>query len=181
MRKRPVAYSPKLAERVCAAIAAGETVLELTRRPGMPERATVFLWRSKRPEFRALYEAACRERRGRLGRGVSGRPSLYSPRLGERVCDLIAAGASLSQLAERPSLPSHRTMSRWIVEEPAFRRAYMDACHVRGARLADEVLEIADASPADIGLARAKVMIAARMWLYAKLEPRKWRWDAGRD
>ncbi len=46
-----------------------------------------------------------------------GRPTIYTPELGETICGLLAEGKSLSSICrEHPDLPSERTIRRWALD-----------------------------------------------------------------
>jgi hypothetical protein len=38
------------------------------------------------------------------------------------VCERIAAGATLNQIASEPGMPSRSTINRWCTERPEFKR-----------------------------------------------------------
>jgi hypothetical protein len=52
-----------------------------------------------------------------LAIGNQGRPTLYSDELGTRICELLAAGHTLSSVCkDHPDLPSERTIRRWALD-----------------------------------------------------------------
>ena len=55
-------HSPTLAARICAGIAAGQSLMQACARPGMPAHETVDAWLKADPDFRELYAAACERR-----------------------------------------------------------------------------------------------------------------------
>lgn len=55
-------------------------------------------------------------------RSKSGRPSLYSDALAEKIVELIAEGFSERQIEAMEGMPSRRTMLRWKDEHPEFCR-----------------------------------------------------------
>ncbi len=174
----------------------------IEREPGMPGRDTVAEWRRRRPEFAVLYEAALAQRAADARRrredrrkseaaaagtaaGRIGRPPLYTPELGEKVCQLIEAGASMAEVKLCRELPSYATIYTWIGQDPAFRARYQAACEVRAEVLAEQVLEIADDGAGDWvdgarggrvvdreHIQRSKVRIEARKWRIAMIAPK---------
>jgi hypothetical protein len=56
------AFSPAMGNKVCERIANGESLLKITRDPGMPSRSTVHRWCANNPDFRREYEIACQLR-----------------------------------------------------------------------------------------------------------------------
>lgn len=54
-------YTPELADMICAQLADGVSLRTVCLAKDMPDKATVFRWLRKYPEFRALYAAAKEE------------------------------------------------------------------------------------------------------------------------
>lgn len=59
---RPTDYSPELAADICARIADGQSVREISRSDDMPAMSSIFLWLSKYTEFSEQYAQACTAR-----------------------------------------------------------------------------------------------------------------------
>jgi hypothetical protein len=55
---RPSTFTEEMAKDICAFLAQGETLAQVLRRPGMPQRATVYDWEQARPEFKAQIREA---------------------------------------------------------------------------------------------------------------------------
>ncbi|MDE2104583.1 MAG: terminase small subunit protein [Patescibacteria group bacterium] len=122
-----------------------------------------------------------------------GRPSLYSPEIGERICTLIASGHSLRAIGDMPGMPDKATILRWLVgtSHPEFCDQYARARELQAEGAADEMLEIADDGRNDfikreIGegtevevfnsehVQRSKLRLDTRKWLLSKLLPKKY-------
>ncbi len=195
MTRRPTCYSQQIADQVCEMIREGYSLLGLYRDRGLPARSTVVRWRARYPEFRARYEAACRHRAAEAARlnqpdaGVGGRPTRFSDRLADRICTLIADGASMNDLNRVPGVPSPATIYRWMARDSDFRRDYAAMCALRADILADQVVTIADGALDDdwdttpggmsdaealVCLNRAKLRIAAIKWRVGAMAPRKY-------
>ena len=58
---RPTIYTQQLANLICLRIAEGESLREIVRSEGMPERATVYDWLLKKPDFSDKYTRAREE------------------------------------------------------------------------------------------------------------------------
>lgn len=56
--KRPVAYSPKLAEKLLLRIADGETLREIAKDPEFPSKTTVHRWIMRYPDLKRAWQAA---------------------------------------------------------------------------------------------------------------------------
>lgn len=50
--------------------------------------------------------------------------STYTPELGEKICEHIAAGLSLDKIAALPGMPAKVTILKWAVENPDFDKLY---------------------------------------------------------
>lgn len=49
-----------------------------------------------------------------------GRPSIYTPALAAKICDLIEQGHSERQISQMPGMPSTVTLGKWKDENPDF-------------------------------------------------------------
>lgn len=151
MRKPPrkprpqVRYTPELAERILAALARGQGLRALTRRPGMPTRATIMRWLKTRPDF--ADEASLARFDGGLGfdglgpDGRRGRPRGLTPAVDLEIYDRLSAGEPLVSVCRDPRMPSRSTVQSWARADPAFARtldlARENACWAEAdARLA---------------------------------------------
>ncbi len=106
---------------------------------------------------------------------MEGRPTLYTEELGPRICELLAEGNTLSSICkEHPELPSERTIRRWALDaEHPFSPQYARAREVGYHKMADDGLDIADASETDAGqVARDRLRVEYRKWLLSKALPK---------
>ena len=58
---RPTMYTQQLANLICLRIAEGESLREIVKSEGMPERATIYDWLLRRPDFADQYTRAREE------------------------------------------------------------------------------------------------------------------------
>lgn len=125
---------------------------------------------------------------------LTGRPSLYSLELAEKICDLIAGGDSLRQIEKLPEMPAKRTILRWLAKHEEFRKLYATAHEIQSEAEMDELIAIADDDTADIqfkeietehgkeakavfvraSVERAKLRINVRQWRIEKRYPSKY-------
>lgn len=130
-----------------------------------------------------------------------GRPSGYSQELAIEICEWISQGKSLKKYCEsHPVTPS--MVYRWLLNFEEFREIYTRAREDQADSLADEIIDIADDSENDfidagIGekddgtpiakmfnsehVQRSKLRVEARKWIAAKLKPRKYGDNLGKD
>jgi hypothetical protein len=104
-----------------------------------------------------------------------GRPTVYTPELGETICGLLAEGNTLSSICrEQPDLPSERTIRRWALEpEHPFSPQYARAREIGYHKMADDLLDIADNEETEPGkVARDRLRTDKRQWLLSKALPK---------
>lgn len=90
-----------------------------------------------------------------------------------RVCRRLARGESIRRISADPKLPNSETIYQWLQDDPVFRARYAIAAAYRSDRLAEEVLELADALPqgaAETETRRQRLRIEARRWAAARLD-----------
>jgi hypothetical protein len=153
-------YDEPAADRVICALNAGARMAEVVGAPGLPRARVVAGWRRRRPDFDHAVRMALlagRRRRAAQARGAAA-PGLVAPALAARVRRRIAAGATLDELAGSGGLPHRATLHRWMRRDPAFAQVVREACAMRDAPLADEVLALAEtATPETLADARRRV------------------------
>jgi hypothetical protein len=138
----------------------------------------------------AMRNAMSRKQPNAPSRG-SGRPSEYSDKIAERLCDALSNGASLRKACATKGMPAPATVYRWLRGNREFREQYARAREMQADRLFDEILEIADNTHGDVveikqedgssvvranhaNVHRARLQVDARKWIAAKLAPRKY-------
>jgi hypothetical protein len=102
---------------------------------------------------------------------VAGRPPIYTDELADTICHRIANGESLRGICENEDMPDRATVMKWTVDLPDFSTKYAQARARQADVLAEETMHIADAEPDP---ARARVRVAARQWLAARIAPKKY-------
>jgi hypothetical protein len=113
---------------------------------------------------------------------IMGRPVKWpedSPIWGE-VVTRMSAGKSLSTVLREPGMPPWTTFQEMLRLNDQLRLAYDKAVQDRADRLADEIIELADAEPPEglEGVAvsawvnQKRLQVDARKWVASKLKPR---------
>lgn len=116
-----------------------------------------------------------------------GRPSLYTPELGEKICDLIAVSeCGLDELCEKHEfMPNESTVRLWRFKHPEFSTKYLQAKQFQAELFAESTDKIArelrtyiDAEGnerIDPGaVAWQKLRVNTRQWHASKLAPKIW-------
>jgi hypothetical protein len=98
-----------------------------------------------------------------------GRPSIYEPKLAQRICELLASDKSLVSICEQKGMPSETTVYRWRQENEDFREMYTRAREVQGHVAADVVGDI-----------RRKIMDGAIDWQTGKAAADLAKWEASK-
>jgi hypothetical protein len=127
---------------------------------------------------------------------TGGRPSSYTPELGEDICARMICGKndqpeSLRSICSEDGMPDLKTVMRWLVKNDEFRQQYASAREAQQEMHQEEIKEIADNCSDDVqailgneddgilrvnhsAIARARLQIDARKWLMSKMAPKKY-------
>lgn len=116
-----------------------------------------------------------------------GRPTIYSTKLAEEICNKISSTSNgLKKLcAENPHWPNRDTIFSWLKNNKDFSDLYVRAKRTQIECVVDELLEIADDDTKDClvnaqgeivfnsqAVQRARLKIDTRKWLACKLVPK---------
>ena len=71
-----------------------------------------------------------------------GRPTMYSPELAEKICDLIRNGLSMRQISKTPDMPYVSTIQRWKDEHPEFCAQSARAREESAEKFNDDLIEL---------------------------------------
>lgn len=116
----------------------------------------------------------------------NGRPTKYSDRLADRICQKIAEGYSVRSICKEKDMVSMQTLFRWLRENDKFREQYVRACEERSYAQAEEIIDIADNATNDYmeklegdgyifnseNVQRSRLRIDTRKWLMSKMNPK---------
>ena len=119
------------------------------------------------------------------------RPTDFTPKIAETICDLIASGLSLREICRKDEFPDFSTVKRWLRKNEEFRAQYAHAREEQADYLVDEIMEIADDGTNDWmkrqgddgqeievanydHIARSRLRVDARKWAASKLAPKKY-------
>lgn len=113
---------------------------------------------------------------------------MYAPDVKDAVCEHIASGKSIREIAKLDGMPSMPTVFRWLTEDKLFQEQYARAREAQADTLFEEMLEIADDATNDWmerngqdnagwqlngeHVQRSKLRIEARKWMAGKLRPK---------
>ncbi len=112
-------------------------------------------------------------------------PAIRSPENAAIICDRIADGFSLRQIARELDC-SDAAIVKWSVQDEEFGSQYARAMQARAERMAMEIEEIADEGtndwmeregitvPDHEHISRSKLRVDTRKWLMSKMLPKKY-------
>jgi hypothetical protein len=120
--------------------------------------------------------------------------STYTPEMGDLICERIAEGQSLRQIALHDGMPTGSTMMRWAAlgdtgdeRYREFSEQYVRAMCARADYMGEQIIDIADDASHDVfidddgnervnfdNIQRAKLRIETRKWLMAKMKSKKY-------
>lgn len=116
---------------------------------------------------------------------------MRNPENAERICELLAEGYTLRQVAREIGISSASSITDWVREDDSFAARYTRAMDVRWDRMAEELVEIADDGsndwlqreekageiatvPDHEHVNRSRLRVDARKWLLSKMAPKKY-------
>ena len=101
------------------------------------------------------------------------KPSDYTPEVGDIICERISRMEALAKICDTDdSLPSARTVYRWLRENEDFCQNYTRAKEDQADYLADDTLTICDDQSIDPQ--QKRIMVDTRKWLASKFKPKKY-------
>jgi hypothetical protein len=122
----------------------------------------------------------------------TGRPSIYTPELANRVCDRIACGESIATICKDADMPCVDTIFQWLHKKKEdFSELYARARESQTEKYLEEIIEISDDNSRDEieieddngnkrtivdhdVINRARLRVDARKWAMSKLAPKKY-------
>jgi hypothetical protein len=137
----PTLYTAAIAERIVDQLARDRTLIDVCNEDGMPTPGTVRQWVAEdREGFRARY------RRARdMAHARTGRTTLYTRELADRILAELREGRSLRDVCRDDGMPSTGTVFLWVEEDrDGFAARYYQARDIGYLVVAEEIDEIAD-------------------------------------
>ena len=117
----------------------------------------------------------------------TGRPTKFSQKLVDTICQRIADGESLRSICHDNDMPVTSTVCKWLAENERFSEQYAHARQAQADAIFDDCLDIADDSGVDVSvdengkytvdgeaIQRARLRIDTRKWMAGKLRPKKY-------
>jgi hypothetical protein len=119
---------------------------------------------------------------------MAGRPTIYTPELGDVICERLASGESLIGICEDEGMPCESAVRAWALNpEHDIYAKYTRARELQAERMADEIIEIADERTGDKrtlrdgsevidneAIQRSRLRVDTRKWYLSKVLPKKY-------
>lgn len=99
-----------------------------------------------------------------------GRPSIYTPELGDTICERLGDGESLLKICREEAMPCKTTVFKWIATDAEFANNYARAREAQAEGFAEEIVAIADTGDIE----RIKTQVDARKWVASKILAKKY-------
>lgn len=119
-----------------------------------------------------------------------GRPTKYTQKLADEICDQIAEGKSLRTICVDESMPDKSQIFRWLRKNEDFRDQYARAKEEAVEAMIEDMIDIADDGTNDYMTItkgnhsynvedrevtnRSRLRVDTRKWIVSKLKPKKY-------
>jgi hypothetical protein len=122
---------------------------------------------------------------------LTGRPTIFTQELADKICLRISEGESLRAICRDEDMPSCSSVFRWLLDEDkkSFWEQYEKARNVQAEIMFEELLEIADDGSNDWmekerdgqtsyfingeAVSRSRLRVDTRKWFLSKVLPKK--------
>ena len=118
------------------------------------------------------------------------RPTIYTQKLADKICDRLSDGESLRSVCRDEAMPNKSTVFKWLREYPKLTDQYTRAKQESADAMAEDILDISDNGANDWmekhdpdhpgydfngeHLQRSRLRVDTRKWLMAKMKPKKY-------
>jgi hypothetical protein len=99
--------------------------------------------------------------------------STYTPEVGDKICERVAMGESITDICLDSDMPSRVTVWRWLKEVPEFETNHMRAREAQADVMDEKIMTTADACTAETAAAD-RVKIGAYQWRASRLNSRRY-------
>jgi hypothetical protein len=100
----------------------------------------------------------------------TGRPTLKTPELCDKICKQLAEGMTLKSVLEQPGMPGRTTVHDWEKADESFARELARARELQAVVWAEDVVNISDDDKMTTheAIGRARLRMQSRQWLAGK-------------
>lgn len=141
----------------------------------------------KKPTKKAKKKPLVKKPSKKIGRPLKWTPELIAEYKTKILNEISTNGLSRVKVCKLEGFPNARLVDDWLLADENFQRNYARACEDRADKIAEEILDICDATSNDIikdafgnevvnhnVIQRDKLRVDARKWLLSKMAPKKY-------
>ena len=101
-------------------------------------------------------------------------PRLYSPKIVDKICELVVKGESTNAICRRKGMPNRVTLGKWLRKYPDFAAKYLEAKQIQTYFNVDDIRDIAEECDGSSGpeVAKAKLRCDVLKWEASKMVPK---------
>jgi len=99
-----------------------------------------------------------------------GRPLSYTEAIGNKICDMLAEGKSLTSILKERGMPTYQTAMRWVSRLPHFQHQYARAREVGYMILAEGLIDCCSDDTRDSK--HKAIEVDTRKWILSKMLPK---------
>lgn len=147
----------------------------------MTDKKTRLATREEKITKPGVYEVAMEDESLPAPKNTVGRPTIYSQDLTDRICVRLALGESIRTICKDEDMPAQAQIYAWLNRHPEFQEQYTRAREEQAESHADEIVDIADETPALLevrdkegNIVDIKLDSAYIAWQKQRIDSRKW-------
>jgi hypothetical protein len=103
---------------------------------------------------------------------AGGRPTKYTEKLGDRICEGVSNRLSIAKICAHDDMPAVRTVYTWLRAHKEFLHNYELAKEDQAHNLVEDALNIADDESIDPQ--HKRIMVDTRKWIASKYNTKKY-------
>lgn len=114
-------------------------------------------------------------------KNLGGRPTLYTPELGDLICERLSRGESLLKISRDAGMPHRNVMANWVIgvggpkddELRRFQGNYERSRKMQADHYFEEIGEIADGADSQFN-SKERLQVDSRKWIIARMNRAKY-------
>ena len=147
----------------------------------MTDKKTRVATREEKITKPGVYEVAMEDESLPAPKNTVGRPTMYCQDLTNRICVRLALGESIRSICKDDDMPAQSVIYQWLYRHPEFAEQYTRAREEQAETHADQIVDIADETPALLevkdkegNIVDIKLDSAYIAWQKQRIDSRKW-------
>ena len=147
----------------------------------MTDKKTRVTTREEKITSPGVYEMPVEAENLPAPKNKGGRPTIYTQDLTNRICVRLALGESIRSICKDDDMPAQSVIYQWLYRHPEFAEQYTRAREEQAETHADQIVDIADETPALLevkdkegNIVDIKLDSAYIAWQKQRIDSRKW-------